>query len=241
MFAGIVYPNHLKMTRFFFLLAALPYFAGSAAAHPAILPGFFRRGKAGYRRFRPDCLPARGRASPVPGGRRARFPGLGVPASLFRRGDVPRGGRGAPGRVVRRRQARGGRGAGSGQFDGRTMLGRSPACARLRTAVDSRTPGERCGAHETGNARQYPVGGAYGRGFARGGLSDGIPLEEDVAGELERMPLFQGGDLQSFRKWVMENLKYPREALEDEVEDDIVVTFIVEKDGRCPKSSWSRD
>ncbi len=29
---------HLKMTRFFFLLAALPYFAGSAAAHPAILP-----------------------------------------------------------------------------------------------------------------------------------------------------------------------------------------------------------
>ena len=26
------------MTRFFFLLAALPYFAGSAAAHPAILP-----------------------------------------------------------------------------------------------------------------------------------------------------------------------------------------------------------
>ena len=63
------------------------------------------------------------------------------------------------------------------------------------------------------------------------GLSDGIPLEEDVAGELEQMPLFQGGDLQSFRKWVMENLKYPREALEDEVEDDIVVTFIVEKDG----------
>ena len=63
------------------------------------------------------------------------------------------------------------------------------------------------------------------------GLSDGIPLEEDVAGELERMPLFQGGDLQSFRKWVMENLKYPREALEDEGEDDIVVTFIVEKDG----------
>lgn len=63
------------------------------------------------------------------------------------------------------------------------------------------------------------------------GLSDGIPLEEDVAGEMERMPLFQGGDLQSFRKWVMENLKYPREALEDEVEDDIVVTFIVEKDG----------
>ena len=52
-----------------------------------------------------------------------------------------------------------------------------------------------------------------------------------MAGELERMPLFQGGDLQSFRKWVMENLKYPREALEDEVEDDIVVTFIVEKDG----------
>lgn len=59
------------------------------------------------------------------------------------------------------------------------------------------------------------------------GLSDGIPLEEDVAGEMERMPLFQGGDLQSFRKWVMANLKYPREALEEGVEDDIVVTFIV--------------
>lgn len=166
MFAGIVYPNPFENDPILFSPCCAPVLCGQrcgTSGHPA---GFFRRGKAGYRRFRPDCLPARGRASPVPGGRRARFPGLGVPASLFRRGDVPRGGRGAPGRVVRRRQARGGRGAGSGQFDGRTMLGRSPACARLRTAVDSRTPGERCGAHETGNARQYPVGGAYGRGFA---------------------------------------------------------------------------
>ena len=157
MFAGIVYPNPFENDPILFSPCCAPVLCGQrcgTSGHPA---GFFRRGKAGYRRFRPDCLPARGRASPVPGGRHARFPGLGVPASLFRRGDVPRGGRGAPGRVVRRRQARGGRGAGSGQFDGRTMLGRSPACARLRTAVDSRTPGERCGAHETGNARQFPV------------------------------------------------------------------------------------
>ena len=38
------------------------------------------------------------------------------------------------------------------------------------------------------------------------GLSDGIPLEEDVAGELEQMPVLQRGDLQRFSKWLMVNL-----------------------------------
>ena len=169
MFAGIVYPNPFENDPILFSPCCAPVLCGlgcGTSGHPA---GYFRRGKAGHHCFRPDCLPARGRASPVPGGRRARFPGLGAPAPAFRRGDVPRRGRCAPGRVVRCRQAGGGRGAGSGQFDGRTLRGRSPACARFSPAVDARPPGESCGAHETGNARQYSVGGAYGRGFARGG------------------------------------------------------------------------
>ena len=220
MFAGIVYPNPFENDPILFSPCCAPVLCGQrcgTSGHPA---GFFRRGKAGYRRFRPDCLPARGRASPVPGGRRARFPGLGVPASLFRRGDVPRGGR--QGAVE------------EPEVVSSTDERCSAEVLRVLASAPRWTPG-RLGNVAVRTKLVMPVNIQLAVPTAAdslaAGLSDGIPLEEDVAGELERMPLFQGGDLQSFRKWVMENLKYPREALEDEVEDDFVVTFIVEKDG----------
>lgn len=61
------------------------------------------------------------------------------------------------------------------------------------------------------------------------------PVEEFVDEEIyitsEVMPTFQGGDLSKFRSWVMQHVKYPSIALENGVQGNVVVKFVVEKDG----------
>lgn len=48
----------------------------------------------------------------------------------------------------------------------------------------------------------------------------------------EKMPKFKGGDLLSFRDWVMQNLKYPQQAAKDKIEGKVVALFVIEKDGQ---------
>lgn len=48
---------------------------------------------------------------------------------------------------------------------------------------------------------------------------------------VEEMPKFMGGELNTFRNWVMQNLRYPEEAMTKRVEGDVVVQFCVGKDG----------
>ena len=48
----------------------------------------------------------------------------------------------------------------------------------------------------------------------------------------DEMPTFQGGDLSEFCNWVYSNIKYPQEALENGIQGNVVVKFVVEKDGR---------
>lgn len=48
----------------------------------------------------------------------------------------------------------------------------------------------------------------------------------------ERMPSFQGGDLDTFRRWVMQNVKYPQIALENGIRGRVVLEFVIERDGR---------
>lgn len=48
---------------------------------------------------------------------------------------------------------------------------------------------------------------------------------------VEQMPIFQGGGVELFRAWMMQNLEYPMIALENGVQGRVVVTFVVEKDG----------
>lgn len=45
------------------------------------------------------------------------------------------------------------------------------------------------------------------------------------------MPSFMGGDLLTFRNWVMENLRYPQEALTLNLDGDVIVSFVVSRDG----------
>lgn len=47
----------------------------------------------------------------------------------------------------------------------------------------------------------------------------------------ETMPSFMGGDLTSFRNWVMQNLRYPSEAIEKNLQDIVIVQFVVNREG----------
>ena len=56
--------------------------------------------------------------------------------------------------------------------------------------------------------------------------------EEEIFVNAEEMPTFQGGDLSKFRNWVQLNVKYPQIALENGIQGNVVIKFVVEKDGK---------
>ena len=56
--------------------------------------------------------------------------------------------------------------------------------------------------------------------------------EEEIFVNAEEMPTFQGGDLSKFRNWVQSNVKYPQIALENGIQGNVVIKFVVEKDGK---------
>ena len=49
--------------------------------------------------------------------------------------------------------------------------------------------------------------------------------------KVEKMPTFQGGDLNVFRNWVQSKIQYPKEAMEKGINGRVVCSFVVEKDG----------
>ncbi len=49
--------------------------------------------------------------------------------------------------------------------------------------------------------------------------------------KVEKMPSFQGGDLNKFRNWVQERVRYPQIAQENGVSGRVVLSFVIEKDG----------
>ncbi len=67
--------------------------------------------------------------------------------------------------------------------------------------------------------------------------SVGVAEEEVVEDDqpfliAETMPSFQGGDLNTFRAWVQQNVRFPQIALENGIQGRVVVSFVIEKDGR---------
>lgn len=69
-----------------------------------------------------------------------------------------------------------------------------------------------------------------------GDVSNGVVViltkqEEEVFIAAEQMPKFMGGDLMTFRSWVMQNIRYPEAALNKKVEGQVVASFVVGKDG----------
>ena len=57
-------------------------------------------------------------------------------------------------------------------------------------------------------------------------------IEEEIFECAEEMPTFQGGDLSKFRNWMQWNVKYPQTALENGIQGNVVVKFIIEKNGK---------
>jgi protein TonB len=57
-------------------------------------------------------------------------------------------------------------------------------------------------------------------------------IEEDAPLlKAEKMPSFQGGDLNKFRNWVQSKLKYPKIAQENGISGRVTLAFVIEKDG----------
>ena len=57
-------------------------------------------------------------------------------------------------------------------------------------------------------------------------------IEEDQPFvRVEQMPSFNGGDISTFRNWVMSKLKYPQIAQENGISGRVMLSFVVEKDG----------
>ncbi len=48
---------------------------------------------------------------------------------------------------------------------------------------------------------------------------------------VDEMPTFMGGNLSTFRDWVMQNVRYPEEAVSKRLEGHVIVSFCVGKDG----------
>ena len=65
-----------------------------------------------------------------------------------------------------------------------------------------------------------------------------VEVKEEVVEEdqpfliAETMPSFQGGDLNTFRAWVQQNVRFPQIALENGIQGRVVLSFVIEKDGR---------
>lgn len=53
------------------------------------------------------------------------------------------------------------------------------------------------------------------------------------------MPTFEGGDLNSFRMWVMTQLRYPKEWIDEGLSGLVVVGFVVDKEGYIDENSFT--
>jgi protein TonB len=49
--------------------------------------------------------------------------------------------------------------------------------------------------------------------------------------KVEKMPSFKGGDLMTFRNWVMERIRYPQIAQENNITGRVLLQFVIERDG----------
>ena len=73
-------------------------------------------------------------------------------------------------------------------------------------------------------------------------IMDYVEVEEEVVEEeaipfqlVEEKPSFQGGDANTFSKWVNTRLEYPEIAKENGVQGRVTLQFTVEKDGTVTK------
>ena len=57
-------------------------------------------------------------------------------------------------------------------------------------------------------------------------------VEDEIFVSSEIMPSFMNGDIYAFRAWVQQNVKFPQIALENNIQGRVVLSFVIDKDGR---------
>lgn len=57
-------------------------------------------------------------------------------------------------------------------------------------------------------------------------------VDDEVFLVAETMPSFMDGTIETFRAWVMQNVKFPQIALENGIHGRVVLSFVIDKDGR---------
>ena len=55
---------------------------------------------------------------------------------------------------------------------------------------------------------------------------------EGIFTVLENPATFQGGGIAEFRKWVMERMKYPQIAIENAIQGNVIIEFVVNEEGK---------
>ncbi len=69
-----------------------------------------------------------------------------------------------------------------------------------------------------------------------GGAGGEEALDPDPVVFAEKMPSFQGGDVNTFRAWVGKTVKYPPAAADNGTQGTITVRFVVERDGSVSRA-----
>lgn len=62
-------------------------------------------------------------------------------------------------------------------------------------------------------------------------IPDEIADKDDIFVIVEDMPRFQGGDFLNFRKYVLTNIRYPKDALEENVSGRVFIQFVINREG----------
>lgn len=83
---------------------------------------------------------------------------------------------------------------------------------------------------------QFEITGIGGGDNLLSGEAGGGETDEPFV-MVEIMPLFKGGDINKFRLWVQKRTNYPQLAIDNKIEGKVMLTFIVEPDGRVSNVS----
>ena len=121
----------------------------------------------------------------------------------------------------------------------------NPAPAKVYTDKDFTETGAEIISIKDLKAKFYEKWGHDANGLGRRVvIEDDVEIVQQVAVEeeeiveeqpflvAETMPSFQGGSLNDFRNWVQSKVRYPAIAQENGISGKVVLTFVIEKDGR---------
>lgn len=76
-----------------------------------------------------------------------------------------------------------------------------------------------------------------------GDVSNGVVIvklhspDDEVRVIADEMPTFLGGNLNTFRQWVQQQVRYPEAAMNKGIQGDVVVKFVIGKDGLIESSN----